>query len=147
MQFVTAATNLRAHVFSIPLQSQFEIKSIAGNIIPAIATTNAIVAGLQVCGACVACVLCAVFVQGGPRTNLMHYTGAASHSNPAGCRHCQGLPIHLLSARQDASGQAAAVYKAGPAQPKVCPCCPVPTTFSCSHQSRPAGAMCAALPP
>lgn len=58
MQFVTAATNLRAHVFSIPLQSQFEIKSIAGNIIPAIATTNAIVAGLQVC--VVACVLCAV---------------------------------------------------------------------------------------
>lgn len=61
MQFVTAATNLRAHVFSIPLQSQFEIKSIAGNIIPAIATTNAIVAGLQVCVACVACVACVLW--------------------------------------------------------------------------------------
>lgn len=33
---------------SIPRQSEFEVKSIAGNIIPAIATTNAIVAGLQV---------------------------------------------------------------------------------------------------
>ena len=31
-----------------PLQSKFEVKSIAGNIVPAIATTNAIVAGLQV---------------------------------------------------------------------------------------------------
>jgi hypothetical protein len=45
---VTAATNLRALVFTIPLQSRFDVKSIAGNIIPAIATTNAIVAGLQV---------------------------------------------------------------------------------------------------
>jgi ubiquitin-like 1-activating enzyme E1 B len=48
LNFVTAATNLRAAVFSIPLQSLFDVKSIAGNIIPAIATTNAIVAGLQV---------------------------------------------------------------------------------------------------
>lgn len=48
LDFVTAATNLRALVFTIPLQSRFEVKSIAGNIIPAIATTNAIVAGLEV---------------------------------------------------------------------------------------------------
>lgn len=32
---------------SIPMKSKFDIKSIAGNIIPAIATTNAIGAGLQ----------------------------------------------------------------------------------------------------
>ena len=48
LALVTAATNLRAAIFSIPLQSSWDIKSIAGNIIPAIATTNAIAAGLQV---------------------------------------------------------------------------------------------------
>lgn len=48
VDFVTAATNLRAFTFGIPMQSRFDVKSIAGNIIPAIATTNAIVAGLQV---------------------------------------------------------------------------------------------------
>lgn len=49
MKFVTAACNLRSHIFSItPLQSEYAAKGIAGNIIPAIATTNAICAGLQV---------------------------------------------------------------------------------------------------
>eukprot|EP01138_Halocafeteria_seosinensis_P005743 gb/GECG01005871.1/.p1 GENE.gb/GECG01005871.1/~~gb/GECG01005871.1/.p1 ORF type:complete len:372 (+),score=50.72 gb/GECG01005871.1/:1-1116(+) len=48
LEFVTAAANIRAHIFDIPMKSKFDIKSIAGNIIPAIATTNAIAAGLQV---------------------------------------------------------------------------------------------------
>ncbi|CAF4865150.1 unnamed protein product [Pieris macdunnoughi] len=48
MDFVTACANVRAHIFNIPLKSRFEIKSMAGNIIPAIATANAIVAGLAV---------------------------------------------------------------------------------------------------
>lgn len=48
MDFVTAASNLRCHVFGIERKSPFEVKGIAGNIIHAIATTNAIVAGLQV---------------------------------------------------------------------------------------------------
>jgi len=49
MRFVTAASNLRSYVFQIePIQSLYNAKGIAGNIIPAIATTNAIVAGLQV---------------------------------------------------------------------------------------------------
>jgi ubiquitin-like 1-activating enzyme E1 B len=48
LDFVTAATNLRAHIFNIPLQSRFTVKADAGNIIPAIATTNAIIAGLIV---------------------------------------------------------------------------------------------------
>lgn len=49
MRFVTATSNLRSHVFGIePLQSLYSAKGIAGNIIPAIATTNAICAGLQI---------------------------------------------------------------------------------------------------
>jgi len=48
MDFVTAAANIRAHVFHIPTKSRFDIKSMAGNIIPAIATTNAIIAALIV---------------------------------------------------------------------------------------------------
>ncbi|GMH92380.1 hypothetical protein TrVE_jg2615 [Triparma verrucosa] len=48
MRFVTAASNLRASIFSIETSSFYTAKGIAGNIIPAIATTNAIVAGLQV---------------------------------------------------------------------------------------------------
>jgi ubiquitin-like 1-activating enzyme E1 B len=48
MKFVTAASNLRSFIFSIPLLSFHDAKGIAGNIIPAIATTNAIVAGVQV---------------------------------------------------------------------------------------------------
>lgn len=49
MRFVTATSNLRATIFGIePSQSFYSAKGIAGNIIPAIATTNAIVAGLQI---------------------------------------------------------------------------------------------------
>ncbi|XP_062403284.1 SUMO-activating enzyme subunit 2 [Sardina pilchardus] len=48
MDFVTAAANLRMHIFSMNMKSRFDVKSMAGNIIPAIATTNAIIAGLLV---------------------------------------------------------------------------------------------------
>lgn len=48
MDFVAAAANIRANIFTIPLKSRFDIKSMAGNIIPAIATTNAITAGFVV---------------------------------------------------------------------------------------------------
>uniref|UniRef100_A0A914X6L2 SUMO-activating enzyme subunit n=1 Tax=Plectus sambesii TaxID=2011161 RepID=A0A914X6L2_9BILA len=48
VHFVTACANLRAYVFGIPLKSLFDVKSMAGNIIPAIATTNACVAGMIV---------------------------------------------------------------------------------------------------
>ncbi|KAK2553169.1 SUMO-activating enzyme subunit 2 [Acropora cervicornis] len=48
MDFVTCAANIRAHIFSIPLRSRFDVKAMAGNIIPAIATTNAIISGVIV---------------------------------------------------------------------------------------------------
>lgn len=48
MDFVASAANLRMSVFHIPMISRFESKGIAGNIIHAIATTNAIAAGLIV---------------------------------------------------------------------------------------------------
>merc|ERR1711915_237402 len=40
-----ACANIRMHIFNIKQESRFEVKSKAGNIIPAIATTNAVIAG------------------------------------------------------------------------------------------------------
>lgn len=48
LDFVAASANIRAIIFGIETKSRFDIKEMAGNIIPAIATTNAIVAGLCV---------------------------------------------------------------------------------------------------
>jgi len=48
MEFVTAAANLRSLCYHIPPQSLFDAKGMAGNIIHAIATTNAIISGLIV---------------------------------------------------------------------------------------------------
>ncbi|GKT56333.1 ThiF family protein [Colletotrichum tofieldiae] len=48
LDFVTASANIRSFIFGIERKSRFDIKQMAGNIIPAIATTNAIVAGLCV---------------------------------------------------------------------------------------------------
>ncbi|KAL3311689.1 E1 ubiquitin-activating protein uba2 [Cichlidogyrus casuarinus] len=51
MDFVAASSILRCMIFHIPnaeTLNMFEMKSLAGNIVPAIATTNAIVAGLMV---------------------------------------------------------------------------------------------------
>ncbi|KAG0480949.1 hypothetical protein HPP92_011807 [Vanilla planifolia] len=48
VEFVTAAANIRASSFGIPMHSFFETKGIAGNIVHAVATTNAIIAGLIV---------------------------------------------------------------------------------------------------
>ncbi|CEQ39397.1 SPOSA6832_00923 [Sporobolomyces salmonicolor] len=48
LDFVAAAANLRAAAFGIESQTRFQVKEYAGNIIPAIATTNAIIAGVLV---------------------------------------------------------------------------------------------------
>ncbi|KAL3096926.1 hypothetical protein niasHS_002642 [Heterodera schachtii] len=48
MQFVAACANLRAYIFGIGTKPLFDLKAKAGNIIPAIATTNACVAGMIV---------------------------------------------------------------------------------------------------
>lgn len=48
LDFVAAAANIRSVIFGIERKSRFDTKQMAGNIIPAIATTNAIVAGLCV---------------------------------------------------------------------------------------------------
>ncbi|POR38353.1 Ubiquitin-activating enzyme E1-like protein [Tolypocladium paradoxum] len=46
LDFVVAGANIRSTIFGIERKSRFDTKQMAGNIIPAIATTNAIVAGL-----------------------------------------------------------------------------------------------------
>ncbi|KAL8933662.1 MAG: hypothetical protein Q9216_006266 [Gyalolechia sp. 2 TL-2023] len=48
LDFVAASANMRSIVFGIQPRSKFDIKQMAGNIIPAIATTNAMTAGLCV---------------------------------------------------------------------------------------------------
>ncbi|EIW66085.1 hypothetical protein TREMEDRAFT_45923 [Tremella mesenterica DSM 1558] len=48
LDFVVSTSNLRSIAYGIPTRTRFQIKEMAGNIIPAIATTNAIVAGLIV---------------------------------------------------------------------------------------------------
>ncbi|KAK6461939.1 hypothetical protein DFJ63DRAFT_206297 [Scheffersomyces coipomensis] len=47
LNFVVASANLRSSIFHIETKSKFDIKQIAGNIIPAIATTNAIISGFS----------------------------------------------------------------------------------------------------
>ena len=46
IKFITSCSNLRAQNYSINTASEFETKGIAGKIIPALATTTAIVSGL-----------------------------------------------------------------------------------------------------
>ncbi|KAF5364894.1 hypothetical protein D9758_008125 [Tetrapyrgos nigripes] len=48
LDFVTASSNLRSAAYGIEEKTRWEVKEMAGNIIPPIATTNAIVSGLIV---------------------------------------------------------------------------------------------------
>lgn len=48
LDFVVAASNLRSLCFNIERKSPFDVKSLAGNIVPAISSTNSIIGGLIV---------------------------------------------------------------------------------------------------
>ena len=48
LNFIISASNLRADNYLIQKESCFKIKEIAGNIVPAISSTNGLVAGLEV---------------------------------------------------------------------------------------------------
>lgn len=48
ISFIYSSSNLRAANFAIPFCSKFNLKQIAGNIVPAIASTNNIIASIQV---------------------------------------------------------------------------------------------------
>ncbi|KAF8121528.1 hypothetical protein EV363DRAFT_1363686 [Boletus edulis] len=48
LDFVTATSNLRSAAYYIERKTRWQVKEMAGNIIPAIATTNAIISGLIV---------------------------------------------------------------------------------------------------
>ena len=45
LNFVSAVSNFRCYCFHIPRKSKFDIKALAGNIIPAISSTNTVVGG------------------------------------------------------------------------------------------------------
>lgn len=82
LDFVTASANLRSIVFGIETKSRFDVKQMAGNIIPAIATTNAIVAGL--------CVLQAFKVLRGDFSNTKE---VSNHSiKPLKTSHAHAVP-------------------------------------------------------
>jgi ubiquitin-like 1-activating enzyme E1 B len=46
IHFIASGANLRMHCFSIEEQTFNEVKNMAGNIVPAIASTNSIVSGI-----------------------------------------------------------------------------------------------------
>ena len=46
MDFVAAATNIRAYNFQIGQETLFKVKEMAGKIVPAISSSNALVAAL-----------------------------------------------------------------------------------------------------
>ena len=48
IHFIASMANLRMKCFGIEQQSFNEVKNMAGNIVPAIASTNSIVSGLEV---------------------------------------------------------------------------------------------------
>ena len=48
LEFVVAASNIRSYNFSIQMETAFKIKEMAGKIVPAISSSNALVASLQV---------------------------------------------------------------------------------------------------
>lgn len=48
VEFITAASNIRAFIFHIPFETLFKTQEIAGNIISAISTTNAMASAIEI---------------------------------------------------------------------------------------------------
>lgn len=102
MDFVAACANIRAYIFDIGRKSRFEVKSMAGNIIPAIATTNAITAGIVVLqtfkilkGEIEKCKSVYIRLRQNPRQQLLVPERFLSAPNP-NCYVCAADPaIHL----------------------------------------------------
>ncbi|CAL8082855.1 unnamed protein product [Calicophoron daubneyi] len=98
VDFITAAANLRALMYGLPVTPRHEIRRIAGRIVPAIATTTAAVAGL-VCLELVKYV--ADKLHGSPALSA---TLEAGNKNPSDCSLSArnaflnlALPVILLS--------------------------------------------------
>lgn len=90
LDFVAASANIRSTIFGIDRKSRFDIKQMAGNIIPAIATTNAIVAGL--------CVLQAFKVLKGEYNKVKEVSALRILPlNPKRSYFYQGFPVALLA--------------------------------------------------
>ena len=98
LDFVAASANMRSIVFGIETRSKFDIKQMAGNIIPAIATTNAMTAGL--------CVLQAFKVMRGDlkkakmvfleRSGARVVNSEALHPPNPKCEVCSVTQAHLV---------------------------------------------------
>ncbi|KAK8843970.1 hypothetical protein IAR55_006762 [Kwoniella newhampshirensis] len=86
LDFVLATANLRATAYGIPNKTRFQVKEMAGNIIPAIATTNAIIAGLIVMQS----------------LNLLKRL-ASSPPSPAASSSSTPVPVRNVFLRNDAS--------------------------------------------
>jgi hypothetical protein len=103
LDFVTSASNLRSEVFHIARKSRWEVKEIAGKIVPAIATTNAIIGGFIVLEALKvrACVVCA-WVRAScthctcaqPQIQYMHYTHTSAMPMTGAARRDRPVQIH-----------------------------------------------------
>ena len=102
LNFVTACANIRMHIFNISTKSRFEVKSMAGNIIPAIATSNAVIAGCIVMEALKIlhgkedkCKTVYLRRQPNPRKNIL-VTEALEPPNPK-CYVCADKPeVHII---------------------------------------------------
>ncbi|CAM9689376.1 unnamed protein product, partial [Phaeothamnion confervicola] len=100
--FVAAASNLRCSNYRIPPASRLETKRIAGAIVPAIATTTAVVAGL-------ACVELVKLAQDKPVT--AHKNAFVNLARPfvAFSEPCEAerMPVRLAAPTASAGGDAA----------------------------------------
>lgn len=110
LDFVAASANVRSTIFGIDRKSRFDIKQMAGNIIPAIATTNAIVAGL--------CVLQAFKVLKGEYNKVKEVSARRMPPLKRKRSHFyQGLPVALLASLASSIRHSRSVQRAQSGMP------------------------------